>query len=141
MIERIICGDTELAIILRASFRSDGIEFFTPDDYSQQLGYMNRPAGYVIAPHLHKPVPRQVQFTNEVLLIKSGKLRADFYDAQQNYVVSKFICRGDVLLLASGGHGFEMIEPCEIIEVKQGPYAGEHDKLRFDPIEMSKLKF
>jgi hypothetical protein len=39
---------------------------------------------------------------------------------------------GDVILLASGGHGFEVLEEIEMIEVKQGPYAGDQDKTRFN---------
>ena len=53
MLEYIEYGDITLAVIVRANYHSDGIEFFTPDDYSQQLGYMNRPKGYVIPPHGH----------------------------------------------------------------------------------------
>lgn len=39
---------------------------------------------------------------------------------------------GYVILLASGGHGFEVLEDLEVFEVKQGPYMGEMDKTRFD---------
>jgi len=122
----------ELAIIIRNSFCKEGIEFFTPSSYSQQIGYMNRPKGYEIDPHVHNPVPREVQFTNEVLFIKSGKVRVDFYTEQQTYLQSAVLEQGDVILLARGGHGFEMLEPTEMIEVKQGPYAGDHDKTRFE---------
>lgn len=131
MITRITHQDKELALIIRHTFNKEGIEFLTPSTYSQQIGYMNRPAGYVIAPHVHNPVPREVQFTKEVLFIKSGKLRADFYADDQTYLESTILNAGDVILLAFGGHGFEMLEPTEIIEVKQGPYAGDADKTRF----------
>ena len=130
----------QFAIILRSSFYSDGIEFFTPSDYSQQLGYMNRPKGYVIPPHVHNPVPREVQFTKEVLFIKSGRVRIDFYDDDQNYFESRIVVQGDVVLLAFGGHGFEMLEPTEMIEVKQGPYAGDADKTRFTGIAASEAR-
>ena len=33
-----------------------------------------------------------------------------------------------------------MIEPSEIIEVKQGPYSGEKDKTRFESIDKNKVK-
>ena len=92
---------------------------------------MNRPSGYVIPPHVHNPVPREVQFTKEVLFIKSGRVRVDFYDEDQTYLESRVLVTGDVILLAFGGHGFEMLEPTEMIEVKQGPYAGDQDKTRF----------
>lgn len=128
-----------LAIIVRTSFRSDGIEFFTPNDFSQQLGYMNRPKGYVITPHVHNPVPREVSYTKEVLFIRSGLVRADFYDDSQGYLESTILYPGDVILLAFGGHGFEMLEASEIIEVKQGPYAGDGDKTRFEPISTNQL--
>ena len=134
MFETIMAGEQCLAIVLKADYRSNGIEFFTPNDFSQQLGYMNRPQGYVIPPHVHSPVPREVQFTKEVLFIKSGKMRVDFYDDDQNYLESRILNQGDTILLAFGGHGFEMLEPTEIIEVKQGPYAGEADKTRFTGI-------
>ena len=69
-----------MAIIIRSNFSSEGIEFFTPNDFSQQLGYMNRPAGYIIEPHVHNIVKREVELTNEVIFIKSGLVRVDFYD-------------------------------------------------------------
>lgn len=133
-VERIIHNNQELALILRANFQKSGIHFFTPDDFSQQLGYMNRPSGYIIPPHVHNPVQREVHYTKEVLFIKSGKLRVDFYSEIKDYLESKILNAGDVILLAYGGHGFEMLENSEIIEVKQGPYAGENDKSRFNGI-------
>jgi hypothetical protein len=139
MIERIMNNDKELALIIRTSYHKDGIEFFTPDTYSQQIGYMNRPKGYVIPPHVHNPVERKVEFTKEVLFIKSGRVRVDFYSDEQEYFESTLLGTGDVVLLAYGGHGFEMLEPTEIIEVKQGPYAGDKDKTRFDPVDASAL--
>ncbi|MDH1262586.1 hypothetical protein [Pseudomonas sp. GD03944] len=140
MIEKIVWDGKMLALLLRADYREEGIHFFTPGDYSQQLGYMNRPEGYVIPPHVHNAVPREVQYTKEVLFIKTGRVRVDFYDEDQNYLESRTLFQGDVILLAFGGHGFEMLEASEIIEVKQGPYAGEADKTRFDPISIDQVR-
>ena len=140
MIDRIMHNSLELALIVRRSFRSEGISFLTPSAYSQQLGYMNRPAGHVIPPHVHNPVAREVHFTKEVLLIRSGRLRVDFYSDNQEYLESTVLEAGDVILLAFGGHGFEMLEPTEIIEVKQGPYAGDQDKTRFQAVSPDLLR-
>jgi hypothetical protein len=140
VIEQIVFEEKFFALVLRSGFACEGIEFFTPNDFSQQLGYMNRPQGYIIPPHVHNPVPREVQFTKEVLFIKSGKVRVDFYDDAQNYLESRVLHQGDVILLAFGGHGFEMLEPTEMIEVKQGPYAGEADKTRFGPIAADQVR-
>lgn len=134
MIEKILHLDNLIGLIIRTEFRKNGIEFFTPDSFSQQLGYMNRPAGYQIPPHVHNPVAREVIWTQEVLFIKSGKVRVDFYDDNKNYLESRILEKGDIILLAAGGHGFEMLEESEIIEVKQGPYCGEKDKTRFEAI-------
>ena len=134
MLEKLVFQNVLLAIIIRSDYKSEGIEFFTNDKDSQQLGYMNRPEGYVIAPHRHNLVAREVHLTQEVLFIKCGKVRVDFYDNQQNYIQSATLEKGDVILLADGGHGFKMLEPTEMIEVKQGPYCGEQDKVRFEPI-------
>lgn len=121
------------SIIISANFSSENetIEFFTPGDFSQQLGYMQRPKNYIIEPHLHNKVHREVNLTNEVLFIKSGKVRVDFYDLNKQYFESQILNKGDIILLAFGGHGFVMLEKSEIIEVKQGPYAGDKDKVRF----------
>lgn len=140
MIDRILHENRLLALILRAGYRAEGIQFFTPDEFSQQLGYMNRAKGYVIPPHVHNPVSREVQYTKEVLFIKSGKVRVDFYDEGQNYLESRVVEAGDVILLAYGGHGFEMLEPTEMIEVKQGPYAGDADKTRFQSVPAGKVR-
>lgn len=140
MIETIKHIDQTIGIIIRSSFRKEGIEFFTPDMFSQQLGYMNRPAGYTIEPHVHNPVERAVVWTQEVLFIKSGKVRVDFFTDGRHYLESRVVSTGDVILLAAGGHGFEMLEPTEMIEVKQGPYCGDQDKTRFEPIAADKIK-
>jgi hypothetical protein len=140
MFEEITHNTKLLAIIIGSGFKQDGIRFFTDDNSSQQLGYMNRPQGYIIPPHRHNIVGRNVHLTQEVLFIKSGKVRVDFYDNDQNYLESRILSKGDVILLADGGHGFEMLEPSEMIEVKQGPYVGERDKVRFDHVEAHKVK-
>lgn len=131
MIEFIKTGDETIALIVKASFSQAGIHFFTPPEYSQQLAFMRHPSGKEIQPHVHNPVPRQVTYTQEVLFIRSGKLRVDFYDDNQQYLESRILLGGDVILLIKGGHGFEVIEETEMFEVKQGPYVGEEDKTRF----------
>jgi hypothetical protein len=131
MIDMIRAGHELLAVIVTRDFHEPGIHFFTPDEFSQQLAFMRHPAGKVIDPHVHNPVRRSVQYTQEVLFVKSGKLRADFYDHERRYVESRILEGGDVILLAAGGHGFEVLEEVEMVEVKQGPYAGDQDKTRF----------
>jgi mannose-6-phosphate isomerase-like protein (cupin superfamily) len=139
-VESITHGALVLALIVSGRFREPGIHFFTPPDFSQQLGYMEHPAGKLIEPHLHNPVPREVQYTQEVLFIRKGKVRVDFYDHHQCYLRSRVLEAGDVILLIEGGHGFEVLEDVEMIEVKQGPYAGDQDKTRFKGISRADVR-
>jgi hypothetical protein len=139
MIEKITFKNLLLSVIIRSEYHKEGISFFTPDNFSQQLGYMNRPHGYIIPPHVHNMVLRDVSVTQEVLYIKSGKVRVDFYDNEKTYLQSSILLKGDVILLANGGHGFEMLEASEMIEIKQGPYCGEQDKVRFEPVDNSHI--
>ncbi len=140
MIERITFEGTEFAIILRSTFREPGIHFFPPEHFSQQLGCMRPPAGHVIQPHVHNPVSRAVHYTQEALFLRRGRLRVDFYSNAGRYLESRELGPGDVILLICGGHGFEVLEDVEMVEVKQGPYIGETDKTRIEGIAASQTR-
>ena len=128
-----------LAIIIRADFQADGIVFATPNELPQQLGYMKRPAGYEIDPHVHVMKRYEVEFSSETLFIRKGKVRIDFYSEDKQYLSSEILTAGDVVLLSRGGHGFEMLEESELIEVKLGPYESDNDKIRFEGVEKNQI--
>jgi mannose-6-phosphate isomerase-like protein (cupin superfamily) len=138
--EQIAVGGDILAIIIRHDFSKPGVHFLTPSDFSQQLGYLRHPAGKLIQPHVHRLVERAVNLTQEVLFIRRGRIRVDFYTNQREYVESRILEAGDIVLLASAGHGFEVLEEVEMYEVKQGPYLEQDDKVRFDGIPSDKAK-
>ena len=119
------------AIIIRSNYEQSGIQFFTPPEFSQQLAYMKHEKGKIIEPHVHNEVNREIVRTQEVLIVKSGKVQVDLYTSENEYWNSYILEAGDLILLASGGHGFEILEPTEMIEIKQGPYLGDDDKVRF----------
>ena len=140
MIERVIHENKELAIIIRSTYCGEGIHFLTEDDYSQQLAYMHHPKGKVIDAHIHNYEERSVFYTQEVLVIRRGVLRVDFYTGERLYIESIILYAGDIILLAAGGHGFEVLDEVEMVEIKQGPYLGEKDKTRFPGIPASEVK-
>ena len=140
MIERIEFEGTEFAIIVRNDFREPGLHFFTPPHFSQQLGCMRHPKGHLIEPHVHNPVPRAVEFTQEALFLRRGKLRVDFYSEAGVYLESRELRAGDVILLIRGGHGFEVLEEIEMVEVKQGPYVGDSDKTKIKSVVASETR-
>ena len=129
--KRIVHREQVLAIILPASYRPEGIEFVTEPESTMQLAAMRHKAGHLIKPHAHNPVSRNILYTQEALIVRSGKVRADLYSPEQEYVESHVLGPGDVILLIAGGHGFEVLEDLDMVEIKQGPFIGEADKTRF----------
>lgn len=139
-VEKVKFDDVDYALIVRAPFRAEGVTFLTPDTYSQQLGYMQHSRGKKILAHSHNLQPRTVHSTQEVLVIRSGQLRVDFYRPTGDYLESRLLSGGDVILLIQGGHGFEVIEDVEMIEIKQGPYVGTDDKSYLPNVQTSQVR-
>jgi hypothetical protein len=132
-IETIVDGLEPIALIVRAEFEEPGLHFLTPPNFSQQVAVMRHPKGKTLEPHTHNLVSRQVLYTQEVLFIRKGKLKVDLFSSRRESLCSVVLISGDVILLCGGGHSFEMLEETTMIEVKQGPYAGDNDKTRFTP--------
>lgn len=130
-IEKIVRGKKLYAIIIYHKYNNSGVEFFTPDDFSQQLAFISHKSGKTIDPHVHVSYSRKITYTQEVLILKKGELKVDFYDSKKKFFDSRVLKKGDVILLAAGGHGFQVLKDIEMFEVKQGPYSGEKDKIRF----------
>ena len=122
-----------LGLVVRSSHTAEKIDFLTPDTFGQQVAYMSRPKGEIIQAHIHEPISRTLIGTQEVLYIRSGRIRVDFYESDRTYVSSMVLEAGDLMLLNTGGHGFEVLEDIDMIEIKQGPFAEGRDKTRFVP--------
>jgi cupin fold WbuC family metalloprotein len=115
-------------------FEVGKIKFLTNIDSSQQIGIMHRASGYKIKPHKHNFIQRVISITQEVLIIKKGKCKISIFDDNDSFISEIVVSAGDIIFLAMGGHGIEVIEDVSIIEIKQGPYLKENDKkyLKFD---------
>ncbi len=127
-VETVEFGGKIMAIILRRDVESESVRFYTPPDFSQQLGLLVHPKGKVIRPHVHRLIAREVTVTQEVLIIQKGKIELDLYDEKGTKTKTCVLSEGDTVLLAHGGHGLRVLEDARIIEVKQGPYVGFDDK-------------
>jgi mannose-6-phosphate isomerase-like protein (cupin superfamily) len=92
---------------------------------------MKREKEEIIEPRVHNEVNREVVRTQEVLIVRRGRVQVDLYNGGNKYWGIFTLGAGDLVLLAFGGHGFTMLETTEMIEVKQGPYLGHQDKVRF----------
>ena len=141
MIERIIHKKKLLALIVRGKYRNrKGVTFFTPNESTQQFGYMKHKKKHVIKPHLHKKRVTKISYTTEVILIFKGKLRVDFYNYYKKYLFSKILKEKDIIMLVHGGHGFKVLENIEMLEIKQGPYSLTKDKIKFEEVNEKKIR-
>lgn len=134
-IQKIEKDNIVYAIVLRDEYEGDHINFFTEDSMSFQVGYLPHLKGKIIEPHLHLENNRSINDTSEVLLVKKGKVKVNFYDNDKKHRDSTILFKGDIILLCGGGHGFEILENAVMIEIKQGPYNAISDKVRFKGIE------
>ena len=142
MIEKISYKKKLLSLIVRANFRKKkGINFFTPNESTQQFGYMKHQKHYVIKPHLHKKRTTKILYTTEVIIMLKGLMRVDFYTGKKKYLFSKIVKKNDIIMLVHGGHGFKVLNDVEMVEVKQGPYSLIKDKVKFENVNENKIKF
>jgi hypothetical protein len=111
-----------IALIIRANYDEPGIQFFTPANFSQQVAYMKHPKGHKIAAHIHNMIPRQVLYTQEVLVIRRGRVKVNLYSSNKEFIGDRILKDGDLILLCGGGHSLEMLVESSMIEIKQGPY-------------------
>ena len=141
MLEKIIHKKKLLALIVRGKYRNRrGITFFTPNETTQQFGYMKHKTKHIIKPHLHKKRVTKILYTTEVILLLKGILRVDFYTTFRKYLFSKILKKKDIIMLVHGGHGFKVLKNVEMIEIKQGPYSLIKDKVKFENINENKIK-
>ena len=142
MIKEIIHKNKLFALIIKESYQNKkGISFFTKDDANQQIGFMHHPKNYMIKPHKHKKRKTNILITSEVIILQKGKLRVDFYDTKKKYLFSVIIKKNQIIMLVHGGHGFKVLEPVKMIEIKQGPFISNQDKIKFNKVDENKIKF
>lgn len=130
-IEQVTANGEVLCVIVRAEYRPQATTFLTPPEYKQQVGHVVYPAGAEIPRHVHRALERRLVGTSEVLLVQSGRCLLDVYDEARHLVATRELATGDLMLMVGGGHGFRMLEPTVLLEIKQGPYVGLDEKERF----------
>jgi uncharacterized protein YjlB len=119
-------GDFVLARhIPAATAWHDGLNFFSQDKDFIQVGIWGYSAGKELKPHIHNEVKREVLWTQEVLFVRKGKLRANIFDTLGKKVAELEVNSGDIIILLRGGHGYDILENgTQILEIKNGPYVG-----------------
>ena len=120
-----------LAYVIRAAYRPAETTFPTPAELNLQVGFVVYPEGGEVPRHSHRPIERNLVGTAEVIVVREGCCALDVYDHEGALVATRELVTGDVMLMVDGGHGFRMLEPTVLLEVKQGPYVGADEKERF----------
>ena len=131
-IEQIIHKKNIYAIIVRKNnqFKKKGVNFITRKQELFQLGFISHKKKHEIKKHYHIKKDRKISYFSEVLMMKKGLLKVMIFDEKNQNIKKNIILRkDDIILLLKGGHGFEVLKDVEIIEVKQGPYQKNTDKI------------
>ena len=131
-----ICDDNGKLVarfISKENLRKEALGFFSEDHEQIQLGSWNYDAGKELLRHYHNKVAREFEITGEVLVVMTGSIRATLYDDNNKEICQVEVSSGDVLILISGGHGYEILaDDTHVLEIKNGPYLGaEIDRTRF----------
>lgn len=141
MIKKVFHKKNLIALIINEKeFLKNGVNFLTPNSFSLQLGFMGHKKNHIIKPHTHLKFLRKITNTMEILFVKKGILRVDFYSKHKQYLFSHLVKKNNIIVLIEGSHGFKMLKNCFLIEVKQGPFSPNLDKVRFNSIDEKKIK-
>ncbi|WP_020405745.1 hypothetical protein [Hahella ganghwensis] len=113
------------------AWRED-LNFFSTDEEFVQVGTWGYDNDKELLAHTHNQVVRKVFWTQEVLYIRKGSIKARIYDLNEELVSEVIAKDGDILILLRGGHGYNILEDgTQVLEVKNGPYLGaERDRRR-----------
>ena len=124
-------NNNEITFFIDGEDISSGKNFITNDESEFQVASFLLDEQEIIEKHIHPNQERKILNTSEVLILLEGEIEVTIYDKDLNFVTSRTIVSGDTVALMSGGHGLEIKEKSKFIEVKQGPYDEETDKVRF----------
>ncbi len=126
-------GDKVLARLIEKADWKDGLSFFSQDRESVQVGAWKYGSGVELKRHIHNEALREVVRTQEVLIVRRGRIEATIYDLDEKEVDVVQVGEGEILILLDSGHGYRILEDgTEVVEVKNGPYLGaEVDRRRF----------
>lgn len=123
-------GEGLVATIVRSGYKSpNGVAFLTGREQPLQVAKMSRRQGEDVEPHVHHERKRVVTQTQEVLIVERGLVLVGFYTGDGRRFDNRTLGPGDVCVLHCNGHSLHFLEDTDLLEVKQGPYAGrELDK-------------
>jgi hypothetical protein len=130
--EKVILNEELLALVVRAGSRSDSVNFVTSPELSLQLGLMYRTSETPVKLHKHNSIMRQVDSTLEFILIQDGECLVRLFSESKSYCEISLLT-GDCILIVCSTHSITFSKPTYLLEIKQGPYLADRDKVFIEP--------
>lgn len=134
MIKEIKDGEILIAKIIKAEEWEENLKFYTDDKDFLQVATWNYNKGKHLKAHGHNICKRVSDKTNELIFIKSGKIKSTLFSENGVVLETVILEQGDILISYNGGHAYDILdENTQVLEVKNGPYPGlEKDKKVFE---------
>ena len=126
-LEVIESNGTRYAEIIWADSRVSKTTFFSPAESSFQFGLLAHEAGFVEAPHYHKPVKREIDDLQQMFVVQRGVVQVDLFDDDGNLLRSVVLKAADAIVLIHGVHAIKVLEDMQCLSVKQGPFLGDQN--------------
>ncbi len=132
-IELIERAGVKYAEVIRADTQVETTRFFSPAESSFQFGLLAHEAGFIEAPHYHKPFPREINDLQQMFVMQRGVVVVELYSDSGDLFEEITLRTGDAIVLIHGVHAVRVIESFQAISVKQGPFLGtENDKIEVE---------
>ncbi len=121
---------TTYAKIIKSDCINPSDEFLTSANDEIQLGFINRKKDYKTGAHYHSHITQKANKIDEILMLKNGSARVDFYNDKGIYLKSSILNQGDIVIIYKGGHNVAYLEDTDLFIIKPNPYNPETDKTR-----------
>ena len=132
-VETVKYNGVKYAEIIWADTSVEQTTFYSPPESSFQFGLLAHEAGFVEAPHYHKPITRTIDDLQQMFVVQRGVVVVELYSDAGDLLREIEMHAGDAVALIHGVHAIRVIEDMQCISVKQGPYLGEEqDKVFVD---------
>ena len=118
------------AEIIWADTKVEQTTFYSPAESSFQFGLLAHKAGFIEAPHYHKPFTRTIDDLQQMFVVQRGVVAVELFADNGDQLREIVLRQGDAIVLIHGIHAIRVIEDMQCVSVKQGPFLGmENDKV------------
>jgi hypothetical protein len=122
--EKIYYKKRLIGILIKGKYPNGSVPHTNTNITEEALGILTlkHPKNTLLPPHVHKPARRTTQKLQECFIVQKGKVKLDLYGDDKKHFRTITLKAPEAFLAISGGHGFTVLEDCEMLEVKNGPF-------------------